>query len=187
MEDQLHKKDLKPSFRVRLADFSEEELIVYHKWFLESDPPRITCRPIENESIENVLERYGGRFAGQKIRHFAVRRIEDDEFIGRVTYFDLNTRNRSAEIGFLIGPQFRRKGYAREAVTLLLGHLFKELGLNKAMAQTGEFNDGSIDLLTGLGFRIDGRLRQHHPLDGTYYDDLLFSILADEFNVSIRK
>jgi len=29
---------------------------------------------------------------------FAVRRIEDNTLLGRVTYFDLNTRNRSAEI-----------------------------------------------------------------------------------------
>jgi len=167
--------------RVKLVDFTEENLIVYHKWFWESDPSRLTCRPIKEESVEEILKRFGGKFAFEHIHHYAVRRIEDNEFVGRVTYFDLNTRNRSAEIGFLIGPEFRRKGYAREAVLLLLHHLFVELDLNKAMAQTGEFNAGSIALLKGLGFHQDGRLRQHHVIDGRYFDDLLFSLLKSEY------
>lgn len=166
---------------VRLDDFTEKDLVVYHKWFMESDPPRLTCRPLKDESIAEILDRYKGKFASETIRHFAARRLKDEELVGRVTYFDLNTRNRSAEIGFLIGPEFRRMGYAHQAVTLLLRHLFKDLGLNKAMAQTGEFNTASIALLKKLGFTRDGRLRQHHLLDNIYYDDLLFSILADEF------
>ena len=65
---------------------------------------------------------------------------------------------------------------------MLLKHLFEELEINKIMAQTGEYNDASIALLKKLGFKQDGRLRQHHELDGEMYDDLLFSILAEEFN-----
>ncbi|MEE9553818.1 MAG: GNAT family N-acetyltransferase [candidate division Zixibacteria bacterium] len=108
------------NFRVKLTEFTEDDLINYHKWFLESEPLRITCRPLGDISIEAVLKIYAGRFAGENIRHFAVRRIEDDKLIGRVTYFDLNTRNRAAEIGFLMGPEYRGKGYAYEAITLLL-------------------------------------------------------------------
>lgn len=169
------------AYRVKLVDFTEENLVAYHKWFNESDPKRLTCRPLKDETVEEIIERYAGKFAGERIHHFAVRRIDDNEFLGRVTCFDLNTRNRSAEIGFLLGPQFRKKGYAREAVSLLLSHLFDVLGLNKAMAQTGEFNEGSIGLLKGLGFKQDGRLRQHHEIDGHLYDDLLFSLLKSEY------
>jgi ribosomal-protein-alanine N-acetyltransferase len=45
---------------------------------------------------------------------------------------------------------------------LLLDHLFGERGMNNVMAQTGEFNDASIALMKKLGFKQDGRLRQHH-------------------------
>ena len=172
------------SFSVKLTEFTEDDLIVYHKWFMESDPLRISCRQLGDTSIKAVLKRYAGRFQSEKIRYFAVRRSDDNEFVGRVTYFDLNTRNHSTEIGFLTGPEFRGKGYAFEAMTLLLGHLFNDLGLNKAMAQTGEFNDASIALLAKLGFRQDGRLRQHHPLNDQYFDDLLFSLLKLEYRES---
>ena len=55
--------------------------------------------------------------------------------------------------------------------------------MNKIMAQTGEFNDASIGLLKKLGFKQDGRLRQHHEVEAKMYDDLLFSILSDEFKL----
>ena len=48
------------------------------------------------------------------------------------------------------------------------------------MAQTGAFNQPSIALLEQVGFHQDGRLPQHHLIDGVLEDDQLFSILASE-------
>ncbi len=169
------------NYRVILTELSDDDIAVYRDWFLESEPETMTCRPIGDTSLDKMIERFRDRFDGETRGHFAVRRVDDTRLVGRVTYFDLNTRNRSAEIGYLIGPEFRGKGYACEAITLLLRYLFDQLELNKAMAQTAEFNIESVAILKKLGFKQDGRLRQHHPLDGRSYDDLLFSILAEEF------
>ncbi len=92
---------------------------------------------------------------------------------------------RVGELSRLTGPDYRRSGYTSEAVRLLLAHLFHNSNINKVMAQTGEFNEASIALLTSLGFTQDGRLRQHHVIDGTYYDDLIFSILAEDFGKKV--
>jgi RimJ/RimL family protein N-acetyltransferase len=172
--------DLK-SGRVKLVDFAVDDLEVYREWFLESDPERQTCRPLGDLSLKRMMDRFHEGFKTDTAGDFAVRRLDDSRFVGRVTYFDLNIRNRSAEIGFLIGPVFRRQGYARESVILLLDHLFNKLDLNKVMAQTGEFNAAAISLLKKLSFKQDGRLRCHHPLGDTYYDALIFSLLSEEF------
>lgn len=169
--------------RVRLVDFAEDDLEIYRAWFLESDPERQTCRPLGDLSLKSMIDRFQERIISETGRHFAVRRIDDNRFVGRVTYFDLNIRNRAVEIGFLIGPIFRRQGYARESVSLLLDHLFNELDINKVMAQTGEFNVASISLLKKLRFKQDGRLRCHHLLGDKYYDSLVFSLLSDEFKI----
>lgn len=167
--------------RVRLVDFAEDDLEIYREWFLESDPERQTCRPLGELSLEKMIDRFHERFVSDTARHFAVRRIDDNRFLGRVTYFDHNIRNRAVEIGFLIGPVFRQKGYAQEAVTVLLDHLFNELDINKVMAQTGEFNAAAVSLLKKLHFKQDGRLRCHHLLGDKYYDSLSFSLLSEEF------
>jgi ribosomal-protein-alanine N-acetyltransferase len=161
---------------------SEEDILKYREWFLQSEPPRLTCRPLGDSDAPAMIERFRKIFDGEKGQQFGVRRKEDDLLVGRVTYFDLNPRNRSAEIGYLIAPEFRGQGYAGEALSLLLEYLFSELHLNKVTAQTAEFNKESVELLRKLGFKQDGRLRDHHVLDDEYYDDLVFSILAGEFS-----
>jgi RimJ/RimL family protein N-acetyltransferase len=101
--------------------------------------------------------------------------------IGHVTYFDLNFRNRSVEIGYLLAPAARGKGFAREAIALLLGYLFGGLGLNKVYAQTASSNTASTKMLEALGFQRDGVLRQHHMEDGELRDDFVYSILLSEW------
>ncbi|MBD3160848.1 MAG: GNAT family N-acetyltransferase, partial [Candidatus Eisenbacteria bacterium] len=97
------------------------------------------------------------------------------------SYFDLNARNRSAEIGYLIAPESRGKGLGREAVGLLLQFLFNGLGLNKVYAQTGAFNIPSIRLLETLGFQRDAVLREHHLYEGRLHDDYVYSLLVREW------
>lgn len=177
-------KDISDSLRSQLVYLdhqSDSDILTIYKWFLVSAPERLTCRPITYRTDEEVLIRHRERSQNPDQRDFAVRRTADNCLVAQVTYFDVNHRNRTAEIGFMTNPEFRRKGYAFEAMRLLLRYLFDELGLNKVMAQTGEFNEGSIALLKKLGFKQDGRLRQHHEVEGKMYDDLLFSILAVEF------
>jgi ribosomal-protein-alanine N-acetyltransferase len=166
---------------IKLVDLTKDDLATYREWFLESNPSHQTCRPIGDLSLEAMIAGFHERSLSDTSRDFAIRRLDDNCFIGRLTYFDLNIRNRAVEIGFLIGPDFRRQGYAQEAVTLLLDHLFNELGMNKVMAQTGEFNIAAVSLLKKLRFKQDGRLRRHHLLDNVYYDSLIFSLLCDEF------
>jgi len=168
---------------VYLDDPTDFEVLTIYKWFLASAPERLTCRPITYRTDNEVIIRHHERMQNPDQRDFAVRRTNDNCLVAQVTYFDLNHRNRSAEIGFMTGPECRRKGYALEAMKLLLNHLFGELGMNKIMAQTGEFNEASIGLLKKLGFKKDGRLRQHHEVEAKMYDDLLFSILSDEFKL----
>ncbi len=147
-----------------------------------SEPESMTCRPIPNRTESEVLERFLNRKGYQTVWNYSVRTRENNALVGKVAYFNLNKQNRSAEIGYLANPDFRRRGYIYEAISVLLKYLFNDLDLNKVMAQTGEFNEASIKLLEKLGFKQDGRLRQHHSYRGKLHDDLLFSILASEFN-----
>lgn len=167
--------------KVKLVDQTEEHALIHRKWFLTSDPESQTCWPIVERTDEEVLQQFRERSVLTTEHAYSVLRLADDQVVGLVRYFDLNSRNRSAEIGYLIGPEFHGQGYSHEAVGLLMEHLFNEMRLNKVYAQTAEFNNRSLKLLTRLGFKVDGRLRKHHELSGVLYDDLLLSILAEEY------
>ena len=166
-----------PPPRVRIRPLDDAEFAQVHAWFVAADPRRLTCRPIPVLDTDSARGRLQERLARQACGVFAVLRVDDDVLVGRVSWFDFNPRNGAVEIGYLLGPAFRGHGYAREAVQLLIGFLREEIGARKATAQTAAFNRRSVELLEALGFHQDGRLRQHHELDGELHDDLLYSRL----------
>ncbi len=174
------------SERLVLRDMTEADVPFYYEWYWESNPQTMTCRPIKRKPIEEVIAHMKEHFEKRDVTFLAIRRRDDDTLLGRLTLFDLNESNRCIEIGYMVGPPFRRMGYAREALILTLGHIFGPLELNRVVAQTGSFNDASIALLESLGFQREGRLRQHHVWNGALHDDLLFGLLASEFKDSAR-
>lgn len=127
------------------------------------------------------MERQKGREGSPTEATLAIVLRGTGTIVGQVRYFDLNFRNRSAEIGYVVAPSARGKAFGREAVALLLCFLFGGLGLNKAYAQTASFNAASIKLLESLGFHRDGVLREHHLFEGKLHDDGIYSILARDW------
>ena len=160
---------------------SDDPLNFYY-WWLLSDPQTQSCRPHPIGNPSTVVENYSKREQGIYNQDFAIVKKEDNRLVGKVAYFDFNTQNRSAEIGIIIDPDEREKGYASEAVFLLCKYLFRQRGLNKVYAQTAEFNKGAINLLKSLEFKKDGILRDHYFFEGEFHNGLIYSILLYEFN-----
>lgn len=162
---------------VRLTLIQEDDLQLLHEWKSQVDISYLTSKAIQRISLEELQ-----RWFREKIPSvFAIRRIIDNQFIGEIILYDLNPKNRAAGVGYFIGANYRQQGYTQEGLWLLLNYLFQEVGLNKIMADTGAFNQASIALLKSLGFQQDGCLRQHQLLNGVLHDQLLFSLLAEEW------
>ncbi len=167
--------------RVRLAPVEEKELAVMQEWFIAGGPERLTCRPYKIRTPEELIERFRRRQTDDDKQMYAVRLKEGDRLAGRVSWFDWNPRNRTVEIGFIIAPEYRGRGFAKQAVGLLLELLFKGKKINKAIAQTGAFNDGAIALLKSIGFTQYGRLPRHHSVGDALHDDLIFGLTTEDY------
>lgn len=59
---------------------------------------------------------------------------------------------RLPEVGFILHPDYWGKGYAREALAAVLGHLFTTHPLDHLVAEADPRNIASLGLLTRLGF-----------------------------------
>jgi diamine N-acetyltransferase len=104
------------------------------------------------------------------------------KMIGVTGFFNLNNRNRSAELGIMIGAkEYWSQGYGTEAMRLLLRHGFNTLKLNRIYLRVLENNLGAIRAYEKAGFTHEGRLRQAEYKDGRYFDLLLMSILKEEY------
>jgi RimJ/RimL family protein N-acetyltransferase len=80
-----------------------------------------------------------------------------------------------------MGAGHRRKGYAAEAVVMLLRFMFAERRYHKCEARIFAHNEASLALHRRLGFAEEGRLRDHVFFANRHRDLVVMGILADEF------
>jgi len=86
-----------------------------------------------------------------------------------------------ADIGYTLAPAHQGHGYATEAVRRMLRHLFADRGLHRVSAECDARNERSAKLLARLGFRREGHRVEHTWINGEWTDDLLFGLLAKDF------
>jgi len=89
-------------------------------------------------------------------------------------------RDGVSEIGYLLARDAYGHGYAREAVALLIDHLFVQ-GSRRVFADTDPDNVRSIALLTALGFTFEGRLRAEWQTHIGVRDSLIYGLLSEEW------
>lgn len=88
---------------------------------------------------------------------------------------------RAAKLGAAVHADYWLNGYAADAVQLIIKFGFTKLGLHRITAAIGPDNRVSLAGVERLGFRSDGRLRDHVFTNGAWRDSLLYSLLADEY------
>ncbi len=113
---------------------------------------------------------------------YAIALPENDELIGDI---GVNTHENGmqAEIGFTLSAVWQGYGYAFEAVSRLLDHLFTERQMHRVSAECDARNVRSAKLLERLGFAYEGCRREHTFIKGEWTDDQLFGLLASQWPV----
>jgi ribosomal-protein-alanine N-acetyltransferase len=86
-----------------------------------------------------------------------------------------------ADIGYEFDPRHWGQGYASEAARAVLDFGFESLQVHRVWASCVADNLGSIRVLTRLGMRQEGRLREAEFFKGRYWDTLIFGILEREW------
>ncbi|MGC2289235.1 MAG: GNAT family protein, partial [Thermoplasmata archaeon] len=112
---------------------------------------------------------------------------EGDVPIGFVGHYVPHPVLETIDVWYVIGDRrARRKGYATEAVGLLLSHLFATTPLPRLGATVDVENQASVALLERLGFQREGVLRSalfHHA---RWHDIAVYGVMRDEWAAKRR-
>lgn len=84
-------------------------------------------------------------------------------------------------LGYILHPNFRGKGYATEAVMLIVNYLFLSKNIVRIQAECNPENKASIRVLEKVGFKYEGLKRKSIFIQGLYMDSALYSIIRDEW------
>jgi len=111
---------------------------------------------------------------------FVIETLDGDD-VGGISLHSMSQKNGVFSFGVNIDREHRRKGYAEEAVTILLRYCFLERRFQKCNSACVHTNEASIALHRKLGFSDEGRVRRHWFYNGRYYDDMMFGMTIEEF------
>ncbi len=138
---------------------------------------RINSRPADYYSPEGVRAAItlAEREAAEDRGYQFLVRTGAGELVGRVNLASVRrTHFQMADLGYRMAESACGKGYASEAVRLVLGKAFGELGLVRVEANARVGNEGSVKVLLRNGFREFGRSTRSFELGGVWHDRLHF-------------
>jgi ribosomal-protein-alanine N-acetyltransferase len=101
--------------------------------------------------------------------------------IGTVGFYGIDRVSKRAVAGADLKREYWGIGLMREALRALIRFGFMEMGLNRIEASTDPQNVRSLRLIERCGFRKEGVLRQRFYYKGAFHDDVVYSLLREEW------
>jgi ribosomal-protein-alanine N-acetyltransferase len=116
-------------------------------------------------------------FAAHEGIRWGIALADGGGLVGSAGFWRLVKPHFRAEIGYELAPEHRGRGYMAEALFAILRFGFDAMELHSVEANTHPENHASIAVLTRLGFRREGTLRESFFFDGRFHDNAVFSLL----------
>lgn len=101
--------------------------------------------------------------------------------IGLAQIWSYNDYRKSWEIGFAILPEYRGRGFGREAAKLLLEFAFTKLNAHKVVGMCNSNNISSATLMEHIGMVREAIFKEELFWQNRWTDQYFYSILEKEF------
>lgn len=148
-------------------------------WYFEESVP---------SDVDAVREKFVKRIeaSSEKANRFdfviTLQADGDRTPIGLAQIWSYIESRKSWEIGYALLPSYTGKGYAREAVGLLLQFAFGTLSAHKVVGMCNAKNKRSTKLMEQAGMTREGVFREELFWQNQWTDQYYYSILEKEFN-----
>jgi RimJ/RimL family protein N-acetyltransferase len=171
--------------RLDLRPFRPDDLDAAHAIHSRQDVTRYLYW--EPRSVDEVREQLARRArqptlkAEGDVLTLAVVVRESGTLVGEVILIWRSQEHRQGEIGFVFHPDHHGRGYAGEAVAVMLRLGFDGLGLHRIVGRCDGRNAASARLMERLGMRREAHLRENELVKGEWCDEYVYALLAAEW------
>lgn len=170
--------------RVYLRALELDDYLITFKWRSDEEIQNMVGGPKYYVSSEKEKEWVRNAIFDKERIVLGICLKENNKLIGTVNIQEFDYINRSCRVPILIGDKSEwSKGYATEARMLALQFAFYERGMNRVWATILDNNIPSVKMHEKCGFKMEGVFRQSIYKDGRFHDQIIMSILKDEFDV----
>jgi RimJ/RimL family protein N-acetyltransferase len=170
--------------RVRLRGIEPEDWLAFMQIDGHADDQRsadMIYPPRSATGYKTWAAEQAAASAGDDCFRLAIETVDGGELVGSLSTHSADARAGRFGYGIGIGAAHQRRGYATDAVLLLLRFMFGERRYHKCEARIYAYNVASLELHRSLGFVEEGRLRDHEFFAGSHHDVLVVGMTAAEF------
>ena len=163
--------------RIILRDKRSDDAENDYRWRSDPELARLDAAIPLTMSFERYLKLFEDqmKYPTPGSHHYSIETL-DGTFIGNCMYYDLDTVNREAELGIVIGDRdYWSDGYGYDAVTTLLHHMFTIRNLKRVYLHTLEWNDRAQKSFSKSGFNAV------RPVRRMAHDFILMDVLRDDW------
>jgi RimJ/RimL family protein N-acetyltransferase len=176
------------SERIFLRPVEPEDVDLIHGWHEDIEVRRLGGSPVRGRAESRRRFEELQREVGKEVFSFMICLIADGRPIGRVDLFHISRLNGSAALGIEIGErEMWSRGYGTEAVNALVDFAFGELRLERVWLGTAANNPRAHRAYRKCGFVVEARQRNAYFERGEFVDEIVMSILRDEWRALTRK
>jgi diamine N-acetyltransferase len=130
-----------------------------------------TLTPYSKAILELYLETAHQDIYTTKQLRLMICESSTDKAIGTIDLFDFDPMNARVGVGVLIFEDFRKKGYANQAIELVKDYASKTLLLNQLFCNISASNKESVSLFEKCGFEKIGTKKQWNKISPNQFED----------------
>ncbi|MDP4267371.1 MAG: GNAT family protein [Bacteroidota bacterium] len=167
---------------IRLRALEPTDVDVLYNWENDTSVWKVsnTLTPFSKFVIEEYIACSHNDIYTTKQLRLIIELKETCQSIGAIDLFDFDPCNRRVGIGILIGEKdFRSKGYASEALELMIKYVFNTLNLHQLYCNILTDNEQSINLFSKFGFKTAGLKKDWIFYNNKWYDELLLQLIEN--------
>lgn len=168
------------NIQIRAAEPQDANLI--YNWENDQDIWRVseTYMPYSMYQIEQFLLNNNDLFSLRQIR-FIIQKKSDGKNIGCIDLYDFDPIHMRAGIGILIQNDFRKMGYARESLELIIDYCFNILMLKQIYCLIDSLNYDSLNLFKKVGFIQCGLRKEWIRTPDGFIDEIELQYINKKF------
>ena len=173
--------------RLRAIEPSDAETLFRHRQ--DTEISRRDARIQWPRSLATIRQRLENPGDGQSTDdiQLAITTL-DNQLVGGIDVQSTDRRNGTFSIGIGLAERSAwGKGYAKEAMLLILRAMFHERRYQKCNIGVYAFNVRALALYRRLGFQEEGCIRRNYFTNGEYHDEILLGMTREEFDARYPK
>ncbi|MGW0823624.1 GNAT family N-acetyltransferase [Streptomyces sp. NPDC002845] len=167
--------------KVLLRPLAEDDVPVMARILSDPEVIRLTGSPAETFGLDRLRSWYGTRNDQTDRLDLGIVDRASGELVGEAALNEWDAWNRSCCFRILVGPGGRDRGLGTEAVRLVVGYAFEQLGLHRVSLYVFTHNPRARRAYEKAGFVAEGVEREALWQGGEWIDAVRMSVLEHEW------